>query len=57
MLKCNVINLSAFTRLTDNVKPTAASASVICANASESVPTARIAIGTSATGSDNGGCR
>lgn len=57
MLKCNVINLSVFTRLRDSAKRTAASVSAICANASESVPTARIAIGTSATGSDNGGCR
>ena len=52
-----MINSSVFTRLTDSVRQTAASVSAICANASESVPTARIATRTSATGSDSGGLR
>ena len=42
-------------RLMDSVKQIAENASATCANASASVPTARIGTRTSATGSDSGG--
>lgn len=50
-------SLDVCLRQTDSVKQMAASASVTCARTSASVLDARIATMTSATGSDNGGCR